>query len=83
MAGKTHHVVPNSNGGWDVKKGGGAKSIKHFDTKQDAIVYGRRISKNQRSIFVIHKKNGEIQNPKPEVKPKTPYPPKGTQLQLI
>jgi hypothetical protein len=33
---KEHHVVPNPDGGWDIKKGGGSKSIKHFDRKADA-----------------------------------------------
>ncbi|NDY73113.1 DUF2188 domain-containing protein [Desulfobacter hydrogenophilus] len=62
MPRKTHHVVPNSESGWDVKKGGGQKSIKHFDKKQDAVDYGRGVSKNQKSEFIIHKKNGAIQN---------------------
>ncbi|MCG8634376.1 MAG: DUF2188 domain-containing protein [Desulfobacterales bacterium] len=84
MARKTHHVIPNPLGGWDVKKGGGKKSIKHFATKQDAITFGRRISKNQNSEFIIHKKNGDIQNPKPrKTKKSPPYPPKGTILKLI
>ncbi len=82
MARKTHHVIPCPLGGWDVKKGGGAKSIKHFDKKQDAVTYGRQISKNQKSEFIIHKKNGEVQNPKPRAQ-RNPYPPKGTILKLI
>lgn len=61
MVRKTHHVVPNQDGGWDVKKGGGEKSIKHFDRKQDAVDHGREISKNQGSELVIHKKDGTIQ----------------------
>ena len=31
MVRKTHHVVPNKQSGWDVKKGGGQRTIKHFD----------------------------------------------------
>ena len=62
MPRKTHHVVPSSGGGWDVKKGGGEKSIKHFDKKQDAVDFGRGVSKNQRSEFVIHRQDGTIQN---------------------
>ncbi|MGY8624334.1 DUF2188 domain-containing protein [Chromobacterium violaceum] len=57
---KTHHVVPNPEGGWDVKKGGGEKSIKHTDTKQEAIDKAREISKNQQSELVIHNKDGKI-----------------------
>ncbi|MBU1194092.1 MAG: DUF2188 domain-containing protein [Proteobacteria bacterium] len=62
MSRKTHHVVPNPESGWDVKKGGGQKSIKHFEKKQDAVDYGRGVSKNQNSEFIIHKKDGAIQN---------------------
>jgi len=58
---KTHHVVPNPKGGWDSKKGGGLKTIKHFDRKEDAVHFTREISQNQHSEFVIHKDNGIIQ----------------------
>ena len=45
MVRKTHHVVPNKQSGWDVKKGGGQRTIKHFDKKSDAVDYGRGVSK--------------------------------------
>jgi hypothetical protein len=38
MTRKTHHVVPNPDGGWDVKKGGGERSIKHFDKKKMLLI---------------------------------------------
>lgn len=62
MSRKTHHVVPNPNSGWDLKKGGGEKSIRHFETKKEAIDYGREVSRNQNSEFVIPGQNGKIQN---------------------
>ena len=46
---KTHHVVPNSKSGWDVKRGGAARAISRHDTEQDAINRGRVISRNQNS----------------------------------
>ncbi len=58
----THHIVPNPQGGWDVKKGGGEKAIKHFDRKSDAEEVGRQISQHQRSELVIHGKDGKIQS---------------------
>ena len=57
----THHVVHNPKGGWDSKKGGSDKAIKHFNLKQDAIDFTRVISKNQGSELVIHGQNGKIQ----------------------
>ncbi len=59
---KTHHVVPNPNGGWDVKKGGSEKASNHFDKKTDAVEKGREISQNQGSEFYIHGKDGKIQS---------------------
>jgi len=56
-----HHVVPK-DGGWSVKKGGGVKSIKDFDRKQEAVDYARDISRNQESELIIHRKDGTIQN---------------------
>jgi len=58
---KSHHVVHNPNGGWDVKKGGSEKASKHFDKKEDAVDAGREISKNQKTEFFIHGKDGKIQ----------------------
>jgi len=72
---KSHHIVPNSAGGWDIKKGGSTRSSGHFDKKQDAIDAGRQISKNQGTEFYIHGKDGKIQ--KKDSHGNDPYPPKG------
>ena len=37
MARKEHHVVPNPNGGWDVKRENAKRSSGHYDTKQEAM----------------------------------------------
>lgn len=61
MSRKTHHVVPNPTGGWDVRRGGAERASGHFVTKSDAVTNGREISQNQGSELVIHGKNGQIQ----------------------
>lgn len=48
---KTHHVVPNSKGGWDVKRGGAERASSHHETKHDAIQSGRTVSRNQRPNY--------------------------------
>ncbi len=58
---KTTHVVPSKKSGWSVKKGGAKKASKNFETKQDAVDYGRQLSKERRSEFIIHRKDGTIQ----------------------
>lgn len=58
--GGTHHVVPNSGGGWDVQRGGGSRSSGHFDTKQDAVDRGREISRKANTELKIHNRDGRI-----------------------
>jgi hypothetical protein len=56
----THHVVHNSQGGWDVKRGGAERASGHYDTKQEAIDAGRVMSRNQHTEFRIHNTDGRI-----------------------
>ncbi|HNX01487.1 MAG TPA: DUF2188 domain-containing protein [Candidatus Cloacimonadota bacterium] len=63
MANNQHHVVPNRNGGWDVKRNNAERASGHFDTKAEAEKAGRQISINQGTELVIHGKDGKIQNP--------------------
>lgn len=72
---REHHVVPNADGGWDIKKGGGSKLIKHYDRKDDAEARARKISQNQGSELVIHGRDGKIQ--RSDSHGNDPYPPKG------
>jgi len=74
--GKSHHVVPNSErGGWDVKRSGGERASGHYQTKEEAETEGRKISKNQKTEFVIHKKDGKIQ--RKDSHGNDPFPPRG------
>lgn len=60
---KSHHVVSNPKGGWDVKKSGSSRASKHTENKQDAVDAGRNISKNQKTELFIRKMNAKIQKP--------------------
>lgn len=71
----THHVVPNPDGGWDVKRGGGEKASHHTDTKAEAEGIARGISINQGTELVIHDKDGKIQ--RKDSHGNDPNPPKG------
>lgn len=61
MTKEQHHVVPNANGGWDIKKSGAQRVSAHANTKAAAVKVGRAISSNQRTELVIHGKDGRIQ----------------------
>lgn len=71
---ETHHVVPNPNGGWDVKRDGGERSSKHFDRKSDAVNWGREVIRHQETEFRIHNRSGRIS--KSDSHGNDPNPPK-------
>lgn len=73
MAKKSNHVIPSTDG-WSVKKSGALRASKTFHTKDEAIRYGREISKHEKTELYIHKKNGMIQEKNSYGN--DPYPPK-------
>ena len=60
MGKKQHHIVPNPNGGWDVKKAGSERASVHTATKVEAETRARIISRNQSAELVIHNLDGKI-----------------------
>ena len=71
----SHHIVPNSEGGWDVKRGGAGRASGHFDTKQEAVDRGREVSRNQGTELRIHNRDGRIA--RGDSHGHDPFPPKG------
>lgn len=61
----THYVIQSDNGGWQVKRGGGGKLVRNFNTKNEAVRYGRDVSRNQKTEFVICHKNGKTERSHP------------------
>ena len=72
---ETHHVVPNPNGGWDVKRGGSQRVTSHHDRKNEAIDAARTVSRNQRTELRIHNKDGRIA--RNDSHGNDPFPPPG------
>lgn len=64
MTRKTHHVVHDHDGGWNVRKGGSSRISGHFDRKMDAIDAGLQFSRNQHTELYIHNRNGRISDKK-------------------
>lgn len=55
------HVVPNSNGGWDVRAQGATRASSHHDTQAGAIDRGRDIIRNAGGGELnIHGRDGAI-----------------------
>jgi len=57
---KSHHVVPNQSGGWDVRKPGASRASRVFESRKDAIDYARDIAQKEHSELYIHRKDGTI-----------------------
>ena len=72
---KTHHVVPNPDGRWDVKRGGASRASSHHDTKRETIQSGRSVSRHQGTELRVHNKDGRIASS--DSHGRDPYPPKG------
>ncbi|XQP55290.1 MAG: DUF2188 domain-containing protein [Mycoplasmoidaceae bacterium] len=56
-----HHVVPNKNGGWDVKINNAGHRTYHTRKKSTAIKKARAISRKHKTELVIHKATGQIE----------------------
>ena len=71
----SHHIVPVSQGGWNVKKSGSSRASIHTGTKHQAVDLGRQISRNQGTELVIHGMDGKIQGA--DSHGNDPFPPRG------
>jgi hypothetical protein len=72
----THHVVPHrGRTGWDVKRGGSDRASGHFDTKHQAVDFGRQLSRSQETELRIHNQDGRIAQS--DSHGRDPNPPKG------
>jgi hypothetical protein len=59
--GKNQHLVPHPDG-WAIKGEKNDRYTAITDTKAEADRIGREIARNQQSEFVIHGKDGKIQD---------------------
>ena len=67
------HVVPNPNGGWDVKSGGLLSS--HHNTQKSAIQSATSTARFDKTEVVVHGRDGKIREKNSYGK--DPFPPKG------
>lgn len=59
---KVYHVVPNPNGGWDVRREGSNRASAHLDTKDPAVDRATDLAKSAPlGQVIIHKGDGTIQ----------------------
>ncbi|MBL8777067.1 MAG: DUF2188 domain-containing protein [Acidimicrobiales bacterium] len=71
------HVVPNSDGGWDIRAPGAQRSSGHFDTQAEAIDRARDIVGNGGGgEVVIHRTDGRIRDSDTVAPGNDPFPPR-------
>ncbi|MEM9558501.1 MAG: DUF2188 domain-containing protein [Acidobacteriota bacterium] len=58
----TQHVAPSMEGGWNVRRGRARKATRHFETREEAISFGRELSKRQGAALYIHREDGLVQS---------------------
>ena len=72
------HVVPDPDGGWDVRAPGADRASAHFDTQSEAYSRAREIVGNLGGgEVVIHGSDGRIRNSNTIGRP-DPDPPRDT-----
>lgn len=79
MSGNRRHVVPNPEGGWDVKKPGADRSSGHFDTQKQAEDRGREIlERSGGGELTTHRPDGRIRDSDTVPPGHDPNPPRDT-----
>lgn len=73
--GKSQHVTPHPDGGWQVKGAGNSRATIRTETQAEAITVAREIARNQEAELFIHRPNGQIRERNSFGN--DPYPPKG------
>jgi hypothetical protein len=77
MARNERHVVPNSDGGWDVKAPGAGRSSAHTERQDQAIDRAREIIGNTGGgEVVIHGRDGQIRDSDTVPPGHDPFPPR-------
>lgn len=79
MGDNDRHVVPNPDGGWDVKKPGASRASAHTETQADAIARARDIVHRAGGGEVrIHGRDGRIRDSDTIPPGHDPNPPRDT-----
>ena len=73
------HVVPNPDGGWDVKAPGARRASSHHSTQSDAEQRAKEIVHNAGGGEVrIHGRDGRIRDSDTVAPGRDPFPPRDT-----
>lgn len=57
------HVVPETAGGWEVRKGGRRRIIRHFETREAAVSYAEKLSGEGCDLYIHEGPPGALIKP--------------------
>jgi hypothetical protein len=73
------HVVPNADGGWDVRAPNAGRASSHHATQSDAILRAREIVRRAGGgEAIIHGRDGRIRDSDTVPPGNDPFPPRDT-----
>lgn len=79
MSSTNRPVVPNPDGGWDVRAPGAGRASSHHDTQADGIDRARQIVHNAGGGEVVtHGRDGRIRDSDTIAPGHDPFPPRDT-----
>jgi predicted RNase H-like HicB family nuclease len=79
MASERRHVVPNADGGWDVKAPRASRASSHHETQAQAEARAKEILGNVGGgEAVIHRPDGHIRDSDTVRPARDPFPPRDT-----
>jgi len=56
------HVVPSMSGGWAVRNSDSFRASRVFDTRSEAVAFGRQVAKKEATELFIHRRDGTVQS---------------------
>jgi hypothetical protein len=59
---RIHYVVPARDGGWDVRQEGEFERIRHYEQKEQAVEFARRLSELEETELVIEDESGDVES---------------------
>ena len=79
MARNERHIVPNHDGGWDVRKPGASRVSSHHETQAEAEKRAKEIlSHSGGGEAIIHNQKGQIRDSDTVFPGNDPCPPRDT-----
>lgn len=69
------HVTPHSEGGWSVMREGDERASRVFDTKEEAVEFGKNLARVNMVEYIEHNHDGRIAERNSYGN--DPYPPAG------